>query len=377
MVKRLLTPNHVILGTVVLLRKFMTKDLSCSGITLVRFHPNTSTTSCCPSDSLSCGGCASYASGKCDACLGGYELKYGVCLACIGTAGWTNELGETCDAINITGCNDRPVNGQSSNQACCLCKGGHKSPTPFAYPDARFVVGAAVHLAPVPRTAKRYSLNVDCGFAAYNLTLNGETGEISYEASKQKPTKAFSVQCEVTAHQGVGLVSTTKVSVSVDFMNYGSNALIFSATMKSFAISTSTASSEWKDYSMTCAPAAPWLSLSASGQLTASTVSSTGAVTEAEKNEDDFVGMDGAVCVVTAMQKVGWVESLKMFEREMFKSFIGFRMRILWPGIRRPGRQLPLGIILPQMYYTWKKTQDETGDFQKKSRIDASNLNPH
>ena len=312
------------------LRTFFTKDSSCSGITLVRFHPNSSDTSCCPSDSLSCGGCASYASGKCEACLGGYELKDGVCLACIGTAGWTNELGETCDAISITGCNDRPVNGQSSNQACCLCKGGHKSPTPFIYPDTRFVVGAPVHLSPLPRTAKRYSLNADCGFAAYNLSLNGETGEISYGTSG-KSTKAFSVQCEVTAHQGVGLASTTKVSVSVDFMNYGASALIFSPTLRSVALVTSTnPSSEWKDYSMTCAPAAPWLSISASGKLTASHVSSaSGAVTEAESSESDFAGMDGAVCVVSGFQKawhgaregssVRWIEHLYMLNRKQFR----------------------------------------------------------
>ena len=50
-----------------------------------------------------------------------------------------------------------------------------------------------------PRTARRYSLNADCGLGAHNLTFDGTTGAIYY--SSQKPLKAFSVQCEVSAHQ--------------------------------------------------------------------------------------------------------------------------------------------------------------------------------
>ena len=108
---------------------------SCSGISLVNFDTHTSSTTCCPVDSLSCGGCAKYASSKCEQCLGGFLLKDGKCTACISTVGWTNELGDTCDAIPAADCNDRPVNGLSSNQACCQCNGGEKTATPFSYPD--------------------------------------------------------------------------------------------------------------------------------------------------------------------------------------------------------------------------------------------------
>ena len=268
----------------------------------MHFEVNTSSTSCCPIDSLSCGGCAIYASGKCEKCLGGYDLKDGKCVACIGSSGWTNELGQTCDAIHAAGCNDKPVNGQSSNQACCICNGGHKSPTPFTYPDTRFALGAAVDLKPMPRTANRYSLNADCGFVAHNLTIHGETGAIHYLPSTDKPKKAFSVQCEVTAHQAVGLAETVKVTVSVDVMTYGANVLIFSPSVQSFSVTTL---ATLKDYSLVCAPAAPWLSISSSGQLSFVSGRSGGAVTEAENSDGDFVGMDGAVCVVSAYEKVG------------------------------------------------------------------------
>lgn len=180
------------------LRSYKTTDATCSGITLVNFGVNTSKTTCCPEDSLSCGGCQVYSSGKCEKCLGGYRLGE-MCEACANTLGWTNELGQTCDGVTMSGCNDRPVTGQSSNQACCICGGGTKSPTPFMYPDKRFALGDEVMLKPLPRTARRYSLNADCGLGAHNLTFDGTTGAIYY--SSQKPTKAFSVQCEVSAHQ--------------------------------------------------------------------------------------------------------------------------------------------------------------------------------
>ena len=181
------------------LRSYKTTDATCSGITLVNFGVNTSKTTCCPEDSLSCGGCQVYSSGKCEKCLGGYRLQGEMCEACANTLGWTNELGQTCDGITMSGCNDRPVTGQSSNQACCICGGGTKSPTPFMYPDKRFALGDEVMLKPLPRTARRYSLNADCGLGAHNLTFDGTTGAIYY--SSQKPLKAFSVQCEVSAHQ--------------------------------------------------------------------------------------------------------------------------------------------------------------------------------
>lgn len=276
-------------------------NATCSGITLVDFTYRTSTT-CCPSDSLSCGGCAKYASGKCEKCLGGFHLKDGKCTACLSTPGWTNEVGATCDALTAANCNDRPVNGLSSNQACCHCSGGQKSPTPFAYPDTRFAVGAAVDLKPMPRTAERYSVNSDCGFAAHNLTIDGATGAIQ---SSKKTMMPFSVQCEVTAHQALHLVETVKVTVSVEFMSYGATALFFSSGVTSYPIALSSAAADWTDFSMVCAPEAPWITISSSGSVSTGTSAPTGAVTETETPDGDYVGIDGAVCVVSAMQKSG------------------------------------------------------------------------
>ncbi|CAJ1404118.1 unnamed protein product [Effrenium voratum] len=300
---------------------------SCNGIPLVAYHVNTSETTCCPTESLECAGCAKY-SGKCEKCRGGFVTVANRCVSCLSTVGWTNELNQTCDALTVADCNDRPVNGQSNKQACCLCGGGVKSPTPFQYPDARFVVGADVVLKPLPRTAARYSVNSDCALAAHNLTLDGETGAISYAANKLKPAKAFSVQCEVTAHQDVGLEETVKVSVIVDSMTYGSGALIFDTVTK-YSVATET--SEWKDFSMICAPDAPWLSISAAGEVSLSATSIAGAVTDTEEGENEYKGMDGAVCVVSALQK----SNDKSTDEEFVKrstTFAAIRPRP-WPAI--------------------------------------------
>ena len=243
-----------------------------------------------------------YASGRCAKCLGGFVLKDGTCTACISTVGWTNELGDTCDAIPAADCNDRPVNGISSNQACCQCNGGEKSATPFSYPDTRFAVGAAVSLKPLPRTAERYSVDSGCGFAAHNLTVDGATGAIT---STQNPTKPFSVECEVSAHQALHLVSTVKVSVTVEFMSYGAGALFFSSSVTSYPVTLGSAAADWNDFGMVCAPEAPWLSIASSGAVSTSSSTSGGAVTDAETPDGDFVGIDGSVCVVSAKQKSG------------------------------------------------------------------------
>eukprot|EP00439_Symbiodinium_sp_Y106_P071025 s3196_g12.t1 len=165
-------------------------------------------------------------------------------------------------------------------QACCKCKVGHKSPTPFKYADKRFAVGVPIYLEPLPRTATRYSVNGDCNLAAYNLTLDGNTGVISYQGSMARPVKSFSVQCEVTAHQGVGLSETVKVSVTAEHMTYPSAVLVFSQKTSSYP---AIASGALQDFSMVCAPEQPWLSVDASGTVTASSQASTqtvGAVTE-------------------------------------------------------------------------------------------------
>ncbi|CAE7865610.1 ACBP4 [Symbiodinium microadriaticum] len=269
----------------------------CPGeITLWQFFHNETSTSCCPSNSTDCAGCAMFSAGKCQKCEDGYLRQNGTCVACLSTIDWVNEKGESCDRIKEEDCNDRPVNGQSSKQACCNCNGGHKSPTPFKYADKRFAVGVPIYLEPLPRTATRYSVNGECNLAAYNLTLDGSTGVISYQGSMAPPVKAFSVQCEVTAHEGVGLSETVKVSVTAEHMTYSSAVLVFSQKTSSYPVASS---GTLQDFSMVCAPEQPWLSVDASGTVTASQASAqtVGGVTDAG---EDYSGMDGGVCVVTA-----------------------------------------------------------------------------
>ena len=78
---------------------------------------------------------------------------------------WTNERGQTCDAIHAAGCNDKPVNGQSSNQACCICVATRVQL--LSHTQTR-----VSSLLVQPRTANRYSC-ADCGFVSHNLTLCG------------------------------------------------------------------------------------------------------------------------------------------------------------------------------------------------------------
>ncbi|CAE7331786.1 ACBP2, partial [Symbiodinium necroappetens] len=271
-------------------------DLCPGELTLWQFFHNETTTSCCPSNSTECAGCAVFSEGKCQKCEDGYLSRNGTCVACLSTIDWVTENGVSCDRITEADCNDRPVKGQSSNQACCKCNGGHKTPTPFKYADKRFSVGVPVYLEPLPRTATRYSVNGDCNLAARNLTLDGSTGVISYQASMARPTEAFSVQCEITAHQGVGLSETVKVSVVVEHMTYPSAVLVFSQKTPSYPVA---ASGMLQDFSMVCAPEQSWLSVDASGTVTSQTdvTAGAGGVTEAG---DDYSGMDGGVCVVTA-----------------------------------------------------------------------------
>ncbi|CAE7446098.1 Mns1 [Symbiodinium microadriaticum] len=271
----------------------------CPGqIRLLQFGRTHTETTCCPTDSMECGGCAVYKDGKCETCRGGFIRQNASCVACLSALDWVNENGVSCDAIAGAGCNDRPVKGISSNQACCNCGGGHKSPTPFQYEEKRFAVGSPIELKPIPRTARRYSVDAGCSLAVLNLTIDGSTGVISYDASKQRPAKAFSVQCEVTAHQGLGLSETVKVTVAADFMTYSSNTLVFSKNVSSYPVST--ARGTWRDFSMTCAPEAPWLSLDSSTGLLQTSAGTAGAVTEA--GDGNFMGIDGAVCVVSAWQ---------------------------------------------------------------------------
>lgn len=95
-------------------------------------------------------------------------------------------------------------------------------------------------------------------------------------------------------------METVKVSVSVDPMTYGASALVFSPTVTSYPVIAKTPA-DWRDFSLVCAPEAPWLTISSSGVLSASSTAS-GAVTDVETPDGDFVGMDGSVCVASAYE---------------------------------------------------------------------------
>ncbi|CAK8992633.1 unnamed protein product [Durusdinium trenchii] len=256
-------------------------ETNCDGIKLVEYLPQSTATSCCPSDNVLCAGCAKFESGSCVKCEGGFfkNPTDHICVACTDSMGWVTEEGLTCDALVGDGCNDRPVNGISSNPACCKCNGGTKAPTPFHYADKRFAIGDDINLHPIPRTAERYSVDSGCELGAHNLTINGTTGHISYFPKKEPPQKPFSLECEVTAHQNAGVSETVKVKITVDHWTYGTSVLILSPSESTFAPKTDQGT--WSDFSMACAPEAPWLRLNhQTGQLTAGT--SQGAVADAD-----------------------------------------------------------------------------------------------
>jgi hypothetical protein len=109
---------------------------------------------CCPWDKF-CSGCADFGS-KCRKCLGGFYMKNkssGVCTSCLDTP-WKNATGHRCEQIATQSCNDDIWQGLSSNRACCVCGGGHRSAHPWRYwvgPQAVGVDNIDIH--PMPRTA--------------------------------------------------------------------------------------------------------------------------------------------------------------------------------------------------------------------------------
>ncbi|CAE8674203.1 unnamed protein product [Polarella glacialis] len=212
--------------------------------------------------------------------------------------------------IDVSGCSDRPVRGQSSKAACCQCGGGHVTPTPFSYPDKRWAVGSDVLLRPVPRTAVRYSLNADCQLAAFNMTMDGATGVITSLPGLDKPTEPFSLQCEVSARQAEGVAFTVVVTVAADHMTYQANALLFHT--KDASYEPLTGSGEWANFSLACAPDAKWLEISeAGGQVRLSQSNSNsksqggGAITDLQEGQSSYTDVDGALCFVTGWQKGG------------------------------------------------------------------------
>eukprot|EP00435_Cladocopium_sp_Y103_P059835 s1089_g21.t1 len=257
------------------------------------------TTTCCPASSRSCAGCASFSGTSCQKCQDGFVTRDGACMACTSSSGWLSLTGKSCFQLAQSECNDEKVRGQSSNEACCECGGGAVTPTPFSYPNVRWALDSDISILPEPRTADRYTVDVACELAAHNLTMDSETGAISYISGRAKPTEAFSFECEVTAHQTAAVSTTAIVVVAADQLTYKSGTLLFHQGDVEQPVLTG---SGWSKFALGCAPEISWLSInSGNGHLTyASDTSSQGGLSVAD---DKFFGQDGAVCTVTAWKQ--------------------------------------------------------------------------
>ena len=93
---------------------------------------------CCPWAKV-CAGCAVVES-KCQKCVGVYPMKHGVCTSCLDTP-WKNAEGQRCEQMPTQSCNDATWQGLSSNRACCMCGGGHRSTHPWRYWVGPLAVG--------------------------------------------------------------------------------------------------------------------------------------------------------------------------------------------------------------------------------------------
>eukprot|EP00928_Gymnodinium_smaydae_P029114 TRINITY_DN2201_c0_g1_i2.p1 TRINITY_DN2201_c0_g1~~TRINITY_DN2201_c0_g1_i2.p1 ORF type:complete len:2702 (-),score=420.67 TRINITY_DN2201_c0_g1_i2:73-8100(-) len=265
-------------------------------ITLYKFKSSSATPkiSCCPQESLACAGCAHYADGKCKECAGGFVKQDDVCVACLDTAAWVDESGRSCDQLDVKDCSDKPFQGLSSKQACCKCAGGHVTPTSFMYEERVFALGEPVQIRPTPRTAKKYAVDEGCALAAYNLTMDGETGAISYVQGLGVPIEPFEVSCKVSTFQARGVAYTAALSVKVDWASFGHSVLLFSATDSSTrTYKAKFAPGQWKSTKVSCAPEAKWLTLSADGELKKSGDASAGAVSNVQ---DMYAHQSGTVC---------------------------------------------------------------------------------
>ena len=185
----------------------------------------TSLNQCCPIDSLHCAGCMHQdGNNYCDKCTGGYTLDTasgeasGKCTICADTANWLNEQGDPCSSS--IHCNDLNANGLSSNDACCVCKGGHRAATPFMFPQVNLLLGEDVptgskQLGPIPRTAEKYTASHDCKLGDYGIQIDDVTGvlrnmpKVSVGGPAAEP---FEVICDLTAHQEPGLNATAVIS---------------------------------------------------------------------------------------------------------------------------------------------------------------------
>lgn len=266
-------------------------------ITLVEFSLTGVKKTCCPVHGH-CAGCGSFKDGKCQHCAGGFTKRGAECIACANSVDWVDGQGRTCEQLKTSDCNNDRFHGQSSKEACCQCGGGHVSASPFHYPDLHWAVGADIVMYPEPRTASRYTIDSGCELATWNLTMDASSGKISSVKGSSKPTEAFTIQCEVTAHQSSGASLAGMVKVSTSFLAYSSQALLFHTGSEYAPLK---ALGEWKQFSLACAPNLAWLGISSKdGTLSVTSGKATaGGVSELE---DTYFTQDGAVCVVAAFK---------------------------------------------------------------------------
>eukprot|EP00933_Yihiella_yeosuensis_P021070 TRINITY_DN16769_c0_g1_i1.p1 TRINITY_DN16769_c0_g1~~TRINITY_DN16769_c0_g1_i1.p1 ORF type:complete len:2816 (-),score=557.46 TRINITY_DN16769_c0_g1_i1:303-8750(-) len=281
------------------------QQCSPSHVTLRSFTTRGFKDTCCPLGSKVCAGCAEYGTGagvgladlmggKCAKCAGGFIERSGACKACADTAGWTNKDGKTCYQLSVLECSHAKYRGVSSNEACCKCGGGALSATPFGYPDSRFIVGEDLSIHPMPRTANRYAVDQGCSLGEYNLTLDGSTGHVTYIKGAQKPKEPFEVSCKITAYEAKGIVYFTTLKVSVDVLSYGTTSLLFKPG-KEYKLQK--AKGHWSHLKVHCSPTAPWLSVTDSQGLKAS--SSTAVAGGVDNVKDIYQGQTGTICEVS------------------------------------------------------------------------------
>ncbi|CAE7217216.1 ACBP2 [Symbiodinium sp. CCMP2592] len=256
---------------------------------------------CCDTRNQDCNGCERQQKDRCTVREPAFVKLAGEPLyaPCMDIPGWANSAGKTCAQISENECSVKRSQGQSSREACCQCGGGIRSPTPFTYDDYVFVLGEDVKMYPKPRTATRYGVNDGCELALYNLTIDGETGVVSYIKGREKPKAPFKVSCKVTAFQLHHQIFTADVNVAVQELSYGASVLTFTPKTTLYKLHMS-ASSEWKDFSTNCAPDAKWLKLEDNGNLKVVKGGETGVV---DSVQDTFNGQVATVCQLWAYSK--------------------------------------------------------------------------
>ena len=138
---------------------------------------------------------------------------------------------------DVQSCNDDIWQGLSSNRACCVCGGGHRSAHPWRYWVGPQAVGGTteIDVHPMPRTANRYLVDQKCDLARYGLKLDGQTGAITLlqgcglgccakvTCGEAKP---FSLTCTVTAIEEPLLESSALLNVKAEFMAYMQDPIV-------------------------------------------------------------------------------------------------------------------------------------------------------